>query len=221
MFEFLTASQNLPFTVALAVMFGIALLEGVASLIGASLSNAIDSMLPEVDMDADLDASEIRAPNALSKLLSWFRIGRVPVLMLLIVFLTSFGLIGLGIQKIAFGLVGSLLPSWIAVVPAVFCSLPFVRVFGGLFEKFLPKDETEAVSDNSFVGRVATITLGLATHGSAAEAKLKDEFGASHYLMVEPDVETESFSQGDQVLIVKKQGAVFRAIKNTNEALVG
>ena len=44
MFTFLTTSQNMPFTVALAVMFGIAILEGITAFFGAALSNVIDAL---------------------------------------------------------------------------------------------------------------------------------------------------------------------------------
>ena len=51
MFEFITADANMPFAIALTVMLGIALLEGVAMLLGAGLSGFIDSMMPEFDVD--------------------------------------------------------------------------------------------------------------------------------------------------------------------------
>jgi hypothetical protein len=83
----------------------------------------------------------------------------------------------------------------------------------------IPKDETEVVSENSFIGRVAVITLGEALRGKPAEAKLTDQFGQDHYLMVEPDQEIETFPQGTEVLIVRRQGAVFTGITNPHPGL--
>jgi hypothetical protein len=223
MLEFLTADGNQPFTVALAVMLIIAVIEGVTSLLGAGLSELIDALLPDMDLDVDvdLDAAEgVASGNSLSRLLGWLRIGQVPVLILLVVFLTAFGLIGLGIQSFSQGALGFLFPGWIASIPALFLSLPVVRVLGGGLAKIMPKDETDAVSEASFVGRVAVITLGNARRGYPAEARLKDEHGQLHYVMVEPDSDAEELEQGTTVLLVKQESSVFRAIRNTSDALI-
>lgn len=221
MLEFLTADGNQPFTVALAVMLIIAVFEGVTTLMGAGISELLDALLPDIDIDVDvdLDADSSGSSDSLSRVLGWLRIGQVPVLILLIILLTSFGLIGLGIQSFLHGSVGLLLPGWVASIPALFMSLPVVRVLGGGLAKIMPKDETDAVSEASFIGRIAVITLGSARSGSPAEARLKDEHGQMHYVMVEPDNDNEEFGQGSSVLLVKQESAVFKAIRNTNEAL--
>lgn len=222
MLEFLTADGNQPFTVALAVMLIIAVFEGVTTLMGAGISELLDALLPDIDIDVDIDVDvDGSATNgSFTRVLGWLRIGQVPALILLIILLTSFGLIGLGIQSFSHGAVGLLLPGWVASIPALFMSLPVVRVLGGGLAKIMPKDETDAVSEASFVGRVAVITLGSARHGSPAEARLKDEHGQVHYVMVEPDSVNEEFEQGSSVLLVKQESAAFKAIRNTNDALI-
>ena len=184
MLDFLLATGNLPFTIALCVMFLIALIEGVGLLLGLGFASLLDSLLPELDLDVE---SPEFSGGALSKLLGWLRVGKVPLLMLLVVFLTAFGLIGLGLQALVGGLLGALLPWPLALVAALIASLPCVRVIGGALAYVMPKDETTAVSVESFVGAVAQITLGVATQGKPAQAKLKDAFRKTHYLMVEPD----------------------------------
>lgn len=225
MFEFLSAPENLPFTVALTVMFGIALLEGVATLLGFGLSNALDALLPDTDVTLGVELEpgvmpDIDSPSAISRFLGWLRIGEVPVLMLLIIFLTGFGLVGLALQSFLANIIGSLLPGVIVAIPAVFIALPIVRLLGGLLNSIMPKDETDAVAESSLVGRIATITLGTARAGSPAEAKVRDVHGTTHYVMVEPDSDGNEFSSGKSVLLIKKQGAVFKAIDNPNPALV-
>jgi hypothetical protein len=84
----------------------------------------------------------------------------------------------------------------------------------------MPKDETEAVAETSFIGRIAVITLGNASPGNPAEAKLRDKFGQTHYVMVEPDESDERFENGTQVVLVNQQGAIFKAIRNKSDALV-
>jgi len=220
MIELIAAPPNLPFSVALALMLAIALLEGVGTLFGLGLSSFIDSLLPEIDVDFDADFDADGAPMALSRLLGWLRFGQIPALIWLVVFLTCFGLIGLLLQALVVESFGSLMPGLLASSVAAAASLPAVRIFGGGLAKILPKDETDAVSDTTFIGRVAVITLGTARQGSPAEARLQDQFGQAHYVMVEPDLADESFSQGDQVLLVKKAGAVFRVIRNSSANLV-
>lgn len=226
MLEFITASQNMPFTVALAVMLGMAFLEGVATLLGAGISSFLDSLLPDFDFDTDLgsssslDASEVPSVTPLSRFLGWLRVGQVPVLVLLVIFLTGFGLIGLGIQSFANNTIGTLLPGLIASAIALFLTLPVVRVLGGALGKIMPKDETDAVSEKTLIGRVAVITLGSAEKDSAAEAKVKDKHGLTHYVMVEPDVDGVTFDTGSAVILIKQEGSIFKAIENTNRALV-
>ena len=223
MIALLTAGENKVFLIALAVMLLIALLEGVASVLGSGLSGLLDSLIPDVDgdvvVDIDLDGPQT-SPPALTRFLSWLRIGEVPVLMLLVIFLTAFGLIGITVQSLALRFVGTYLPQWIAVAPALLLSLPVVRVLGGVLRLILPQDETTAVFEASFVGRIATLTRGSAKLGSPAEAKLVDEHGQAHYVLVEPDSSDEVFERGMQVLITERRGAVFSAIRNPTSALV-
>ncbi len=218
MIELLTAEPNLAFTTALVLMMAIALLEGLATMGGVGMSAFLDGFLPDTSLDVDLDG--LHAPTASLRLLGWLQIGRVPVLILLIIFLTAFGLIGLFIQSVTLKLAGAMLPALVAAVPATIASLPVVRVLGRVLAKIIPKDETTAVSKQTFIGRVAVVTLGTAKTGEPAQAKLRDQFGRAHYVMVEPDIEGEVFTTDTPVLLIKRTGAVFRAIRNTAGVLV-
>lgn len=223
MLDFLLAGQNLPFTVSICLMLAITFMEGVGTLLGSGLSELIESFMPDfdldVDIDADVDGPDIDPQGGLTKILGWLRIGEVPFLILLVVFLTVFGLVGLGIQSFVKEIFGILLPGFAAAVIVFFISMPLVRMFGGLLAKVIPKDETDAVSEDSFIGRTATITLGEATKGNPTRAKLNDQHGTTHYIMVEPDIEGEHFKQGTSVILVSRAGAIFKAIRNTREAL--
>lgn len=213
------------------------------TLLGAGISQTIDSLLPESlgDADLDIDASpdidaidgagadfgdaeianpSVGATSALSRILGWLCVGKVPVLILLVAFLTVFGLTGLMVQSIVQGVTGALLPGFVASIPALVVAVPCVRVIGKGLSRLIPKDETSAVKRASFIGRIASITIGTARFGYPAQAKLQDAFGQTHYVMVEPDSEEISFPTGAQVLLVEKHGTVFRAILNTSSALV-
>ena len=223
MISFALLEQNLPFAVALALMGLVALVEGVSMVLGGGLSGFLDSLMPDTDLDIDLDmdggldGAELGASSPLVAFLGWLQIGKVPFLILLVVFLTAFGLGGLGIQAVCHAYFQLLLP-WLPASAAAFAlALLSVRFFGGILARILPKDETEAVSEKSFVGLVATITVGRARRGSPAQGKVKDPFGQTHYVMIEPAEESDVFEQDSKVLLVDRQGATFTAIESPIE----
>lgn len=219
MIEFVLSPANLPFSTALAVMLIIAFLEGVGSLFGAGISNMFGALFPDVDFDLDADGGDLESPGVLGRLLSWLRVGEVPILVLLVVFLTAFSLAGFAVQKTALDLFGLYLPALAAIIPAFMVSMPIVRFFGGVLGQILPKDETDAVSKMSFVGRMAKITLGVSAKGSPAQAKVRDEHGKFHYIMVEPDIIDDIFKQGEDVLLVRSDANLFFAIHPKNSSL--
>lgn len=238
MLDFVLQPENIPFSVALAIMLGIAVLEGVLTVLGAGLSHFLDQIIPDsfgdIDADADIDVdvlqadgvhidaghTELGSASAMSKMLGWLCVGKVPVLVLLVLFLTSFGLSGLAIQGVLNTVFGTLFPALLTSIGAVIAGAMLTRWSGLAIARLIPKDETDAVSRESFVGRVATITLGEARQGTPAQAKLRDRFGLVHYVMVEPDDTEEIFSRGDEILIIDRNGSHFIAVRNTNAALV-
>jgi hypothetical protein len=215
MAAFFLAPENLPFMVALAIVAGLAVIELVGLLlIGTGLGNALDGLLPD-------SISNPEMPDSPGALLSWLRVGQVPLLFLLLLFLASFGLLGLGGQHLL-ALSGlGFAPGLLMSVPAAVLALPPVRLLGGVLGRLLPGDETSALSRASFIGHRATITLGEAQAGSPAQGKLRDRFGQTHYLMIEPDHSADRFSPGETVLLVRTTGAVFFAIRPDNQHLQG
>ena len=204
-----TAPQNLPFGIGFALIVGIALLEGVGMLASLSPSNFLDDLLPDIDGDSGLD-----------RVLGWLHVGKVPALVLLLLFLCGYTVFGYSLQVVANGLFGGFLPAWLAGLLAVPAGMATVRGLGSLIAHIIPRDETSVVSEQSLVGRVGVIVGGGARRGLAAQAKVKDSHGRSHYLMVEPDMDDEVFNEGTQVLIVRKAGAFYRCIANPHPTLM-
>lgn len=196
-----------PFAAALAVMVGLAVLEGLGLLFAHSPSSAIDSLLPDI-------------PDGIESPLGWLHLGKVPALVLMILFLAGFAVAGYVIQGVTYKLIGSMWPAWLASIPSVFAGFATVSALGALIERIVPKDETSAVSENSLIGRAGVIVKGHARSGLAAEAKVRDSYGRAHYVMVEPDLETETYNEGSEVLLVKKVGARFRCIRNPHPELL-
>jgi hypothetical protein len=216
-----------PFAVALGIMLFIALTEAVGTLFGASPSSLLDQILPDLDTAADIDMDVDGGPGTagggqgmLSQLLGWLCIGKVPILILLVAFLTAFGLAGILFQSLISGVFGAYLPALFASIVALILALPPTRWFALGLARLMPKEETEAVSSRSFVGRVATITRGIARRDIPAEAKLRDVHGQMHYVLVEPDADDAAFQPGAEVLLISQSSAIrFRAIPNENVLL--
>lgn len=222
-----------PFTIALLVMAGIALLELVGLMFGVAFSELIDNALPDIEVDIDTELSgsggalDVDAPAGVepvgagpfANLLSWLCVGRVPILILFAAFLMSFGLSGLIIQHGFQSAFGVYLPALIVAIVALCAALPTTRHLGLLIARIMPKEETDAVSRQSFIGQVAVILRGNAKIDLPAEAKLKDKFGTAQYILVVPDDADTVLPEGSEVLLVEQQGAVFVGILNTNPAL--
>ena len=217
MMEFLTAANNLPFSLALAMMLVLTVLEILGYLFGLSASGALDGLF-EFD-SGDADASELVTASLADRFLGWLHFGKVPVLILIAVFLVSFGFLGLLLQGVLSVISGFMLPWYLATAVVLPLSLPGVRIFGGALAKVLPRDETQVVSQASMIGRVATIVLGTARQGSPAQARVRDQHGQMHYVMLEPDDAADAFGAGDSVLLISHSGVVYRAIRNDNSAL--
>lgn len=217
MLEFIFSAANVPFGVALAIVLFIGLLEGVGALFGAGLSQFVDSMLPEMDFDFDLEGPEIESPGIFVQFLSWLRFGQVPFIILLIVILTLFGLTGFALQTFMAETFSAPLPAWIAAPLASIISLPLIRSCSGFLNYIMPRDETDAISRAELVGQHGVITLGRAEHGSPAQARIKDALGNSHYVMVEPHEGERALEQGDQITLLRQDETRFVAMKNQTE----
>lgn len=215
----LFAPELAPFTIALIVMLAIGAIELASLLIGFSPSSSIESMLPEVevpDLDVpDLDAPEVGldAPDLgpLSAVLSWFNVGRVPILVLFVIFLTAFALSGYFVQGLANSFAGAPLGGWLAAIPALAGAVFATRHLGRWFARIFPRDHTEAASQTELIGSYATVIRGEAAKGRPAEAKAQDLRGRTHYVLLEPSDDDVTYAAGDRVFIVGQTRNIYRA----------
>ncbi len=191
--SFFSADFNLLYSSAIIFVLCLALLEGVGLLVGLSIASALDDLLP-IDLDIDTELTS----GGLNAIIGWLYLHRLPFLVWLLLFLTSFGMAGLSINYI------SVLPSLISFPIALLFAIFSCRVVGKKIASIMPKNESSAISSHSFSGKVATITVGKASKGNAAEAVLQDEFNQKHYLMVEPEEQDQEFIQGTKVVLIEK-----------------
>lgn len=234
MIELLTAPGNAPFVVALLVMFGLLVFELISLFSGLGVNQVVDDLLSSnvdfPDMPDDFIGSgefssgiEGSAPpeggSLIGRVLAWLYVGRVPVLIVLVVFLSIFGVVGLVAQMALLQTIGLTAPGLIAAPTVFFISLPMVRWCAANLARILPQDETSAVNTGSFIGRTATVVGGAARQGMPCQARLIDHFGTTHYVMVEPEDAEVVLENGSLVLLVRRINGRFSAIPNPNAAL--
>ena len=195
MWQLLDNPAFAPFVISGLILIILLIVE-IFSFFFGGISGFLDSMLPEGLGDADFDADAPVGADGLTidgdmslglKALDWLYVGRIPTMILLILFIMSFCITGFLLQQLAFMVLGSFISPWIASVDAAVISIPVLKALASLLYPILPKDESSAISSDSLIGRQARIVLGHASMGLPAQAKLTDEYGQSHYIMVEPD----------------------------------
>jgi hypothetical protein len=204
------APETWPFAVASLLILGIAAIEGIALLIGTSVAGWLDSLHHSPD-----------APDTPDSWLGWLQVGKVPLLILVTVFLALFALAGFALNLAAAGAFGVLVSPLIAAPVAAAAALPLMRVCAGGIARLIPRDQTYAVSLDTLVGRVAVIVSGTARLGYPAQGKVTSEHGQVLYVMVEPDAADLTFAPHDAVLLVKRlTGTRFQAIRNPRPDLL-
>jgi hypothetical protein len=205
------APESWPFLVATIVLLVITVLEGLALLVGLSATHWLDHLLPHADAGAD----------GLDSVLGWLHIGKVPMLILLVIFLAGFAVTGFALNLVVYALVGFRVPPLISVPVAIVAALPIVRGLGAAIAHIIPRDQSYAVSLDSLVGRVAAIVSGTARRGFPAQAKVSSEFGQTLYVMVEPDTAETEFPPNESVLLVRRvSGTRFEGIRNPRPDLL-
>ncbi len=201
-------------------MLAIGAVELFALLAGFSPSASIESALPEVDVP---DVPEIAGPDApdvptqvelgpFSQILGWFSVGRVPILVLLVIALTSFAVAGYVVQWSAVGALGAPLDAGLAVIPAAVAAAYSTRWLGRWLGRIFPRDHSEAASRRDLIGSYATIIRGTAAKGQPAEARTTDLRGRTHYILLEPSEAEQTYTAGDRVFIVGQDRNVYRAV---------
>jgi len=233
MFGHFIAPENLPFAITLGLFFLIGAVQVLSLLTGVSLFGWIDDLLPDFEgadldfpdagagggVEADISPGEAHSHGLPSELFAWLNFGRVPFIISFLLLLFLFSFFGYNLQLILVNSGAGLLPAMVAAPAAFGLSVLPLKWGNRILGHILPKDETSAVSRHSFIGRVAVVTIGEATHERSAEAKLKGPLGRTHYLMVRADHENGRFPQGEPVLIVDKRDGLFTCIAVNNPNL--
>jgi len=201
------APENTPFMVSLVLLALLAL----SQILGLGDSGG-DAAL---DADGAFDGGGMDTHGALdlnAGLASLLGFGRLPLMAWLTLALGVFTLGGLGLQAGASGLTGHLLPALPAAGFALFGTLPGTALLSQIVGRIWPRDETSAISRQALLARRGHIEIGTAMRGNPARAIVRDQHGQLHLVMVEPHEDSTVFAQGEEVLLVRRQGGLFFAV---------
>lgn len=229
MLDLFLTGPYVPFTISLALLFGLLALELVFALMGSTVLGAggegvdtpeVDAPdLGDLDIDIDLDGLDIDAGDlelagfddidvpdgstGYQGIAGWLGFGKMPALIWLAAVFMAFGVSGLAIQSIFTNFIGTPLPALAAAAPSAAAALWFARSFGALFARVLPKSETQSLSERHLGRRQGVVTQGTAARGRPAEVKVIDRYGNPHYLRAEPLRDEVEIPQGSDVIVLR------------------
>ena len=206
MLTFLLAHENWPFAFAFAFVIGLGMFEILAMLLGLSLLSTIDDILP-TDIDTDGGAAGITG------ILGWLCLGRLPLLIWLVLTLTTFSIIGFAGNYTSLSVLHHYQPTWVMTLVSAVLTIISIHFTGHWLANLLPKNETSAVNRDDLAGSVGSITVGTATYDNPAEAVIKDAFLQKHYVRVIPDSPKETFTQGTSIILLRRQDNIWLAAR--------
>ncbi|MBH1992142.1 MAG: DUF1449 family protein [Sphingomonadaceae bacterium] len=193
------------FSGAFLVMVGIGLIEAIGLGLGNFDLGA--------DLDSDASAGEISAPSALD----WLGLKHgLPILIWFTSLLGCLTIAGVAIQQIAEALMGASFHWGIASALALVVGGGMNRFTAGWLAQILPEYESSIIDTEDLVMRRGTVLEGSARRGHPARAKVIDQYGQAHYVMVEPHNEADIIGPGETALLVRRTGSLFFAQPEAN-----
>lgn len=202
MFTIFLTPAYAPFAIAFVVMTGIGLIEAIGLGLG------------HLDLQADVHT------DADGGVLDWLGLGHeLPILIWLTSLLGCFTLAGIAIQQGATALIGSPLHWGLASGGALVAGSILNTLAANGLARIMPGFETSVISTDDLLRRRGTILEGTARRGSPARAKIVDQHGQAHFIMVEPHNDNDAIATGETALIVRRDGKLFYALPEANALL--
>lgn len=214
LWELFLEPSNLIFSISLILMLLLGIVECLLLVIGTSSQGLMEQFVPDQLHEVQTVEVDLDGNNLFLTFLDWLYLGRIPMLVWLVIFLTVYSLTGFITQMVFFSFTQFYLPLWLIAPACLIACMPLVRLSALVISRILPKDETTAIYSEALIGRTAQIILGEAKQGYPAQAKVKDQFGQTHYILVEPEVAT-TFSMGQDVILTQKTKIGFKAITHS------
>lgn len=197
MFAQLLSPAYVPFVFSFALMLGIGLIE----VIGLGLGH--------LDLHLERDS-----PGEFGdSLLGWLGLGgEMPILIWLTSLLGCFTLGGLALQQGLTALAGGPLHPGLAVGAALPLGVLANTFVANGLARVIPGYESTVVSTDDLLRRRGTVLEGAARRGAPARAKVVDQHGQAHFVMIEPHHDGDVIASGATALLVRCEGQLFYAL---------
>lgn len=192
------------FLAGLGVTILLCLIEGLALLLAGTSTPSF--------MDIDSDKGETGGG-----ILGYLNAGHLPLTLFIASFAAVFGITGLAIQQGSVSAFGAPLAIFWAAPLSVLAAVPGTHFVTKALGALLPKTETTAISVQDLIGREGLVMAGTGQRGSPVQVKLRDQFGQSHYVMVEPMRDDDVLRSGQAILITARVGSIYHATKTVAE----
>ena len=210
MFTQLLTPAYLPFAIAFVVMIGIGLIEAIGMGLGSL----------DLDGNGGGNGGGGIGADANGGLLDWLGLGgELPILIWLTSLLGCFTIAGLAIQQTATALTGGPLSWPLAALGALGAGGLLNTLAANGLARIMPGLETTVISTDDLLRRRGTILEGTARRGSPARAKVIDQHGQAHFIMVEPHDAADTLVSGETALIVRREGKVFFGLPEADKLL--
>ncbi|MBB4860934.1 hypothetical protein HNO88_004280 [Novosphingobium chloroacetimidivorans] len=195
MFAQLLTPAYLPFVLSFLIMLGIGLIEAI----GLGLGHL------DLDWDSAVDDG--------GSVLAWLGLGgELPILIWLTSLLGCFTLSGLAVQQVASAVFDAPLHPGLAVVAALLVGTTLNTFVANGLARIMPGFETTVISTDDLLRRRGTILEGTARRGSPARAKVIDQHGQAHFIMLEPHDDAVVITAGETALLVRREEKLFYAV---------
>lgn len=198
------APEMFPYSLSFLIFAIFAFLEMVSFLLGWGIFSFLDDIV-----DVDHSDVDVNSTTSLGDFFSYLNPEKVPFSMVLLSMFFIFGFTGHLLQTL-FGLY----PLYITLPIVMVLTIILLHHTTNLIAKVMPRETSEVVSTDSFIGKKATILDPIAKRNMPARAKLHDVYGEVHYIRVEPFDEKDEFSEGMEVLVLEKRGGIFLVEKH-------
>lgn len=208
----LTAPGLYPFTIAALVLAGLVLAELCSLFVGHSFMALLGGH-GHADGDAHGEA------GALGAWMSWLNTGRVPLLVLIMIWLAMFAITGFALQAIATSF-GPLLPTAVASIAALAVTLPVSKVITHWISHIIPRDESAVISQAELIGLTGTVTLGPLDQGKPGKVRVRDAYKNIHVLRARA-ADGHHIAQGEIVLVVENKNGTFEVIPAPDDLRAG
>lgn len=162
----------------------------------------VDSFDADTDLDIDVDAdANIGIGSSLLWLksaLSFFNLGKVPLMLILSFFVLSMWVISLMMNHLLNNT--SILLSLVYLIPNIFISAFITKFLTSPFVRLFAKAESDIDSNIKLTGKMCVVTLS-ASHNQMGQAEIKID-GSSFIINVMSTEEQYSLGKGDSCLVI-------------------